>query len=354
MSPTPNARYPSICLLLAHGSFAGCRPHFDTVEDACPKKVKGASALTPFGEDLMRRIDCHRRVAGLYRSHTNEKLVASTEAHAEWMDTYGLSFTEAEGTDGFTGYSVWDRMEAQGYPIDPGISMGAWELISNVDAGAEELVDGGIIASGVLREVALQLSWKASGVGQGEDHHALVVVYGLPANEQIFSPLVYPADGQLDIPVSYYAWEPDGYYNPAWLPWGELLGFPITLTFNSSTFAGGGTDPYDISLLSATLTGPGGEVPIQSAAPGDGNLLTYFTAVVLPLEPLETNADYQLDAVISSVDGERDFSSTFHTSADDTPANASFLTGPGINAPPLERAVPVSIHWRDATASGPW
>jgi len=124
--------------------------------------------------------------------------------------------------------------------------------------------------------------------------------------------IVYPVNGQLDVPVDFNSdteW-PD----PA--PEHGLVGYPVTVTVASTGYASlNGVNPFDIQVESASLIGPDGEVDYLLLEPSNDNHI-YYMACLLPTSPLAYGATYEADICVSWTGDQRScVSSVFTTIA---------------------------------------
>lgn len=320
-----------------------CRPSFVTVDDACHPAVKGAENGTMLANDFQQRVDCHRRLAGLNRVKLEPAVSSAAEAHATYMAGLGLATPyEESGEGGFTGQTVFDRLDYAGFE-DPGSNqLGVWEIYGYRGALAvDELVDQALIAGLFLREPVMVSSSWAAGYGDADGWLEYVLVFDFPADSHLNRPVVYPVDGQLEVPTSFYAVEPEAPSGSEWLQWGELRGYPITLTFGSTQASGAwnsATNVYDVQVTQLELEGPEGLVPVDWVSPGDGRSWLNFTVGVVPKEPLEPSATYSLHASGTRGDDSWSVDSSFSTRLDDTPANQDLLQEVGFDLEPVSSA----------------
>ena len=311
-----------ILLTSSAALFAGCVPEFATVDEACHETVRSAKNSTDLGLVVQHRMDCHRRVAGLTRGNLDKQVNAAAIAHAQYMSENGAaSSTEEQGAAGFTGVTVWDRLEYQEYDTTGIGTDGLYNLYGTVLDGMDAAVwvDEVLMASYTYREVVLQPGWMDGGWGDDGIWIDYIVLHEFPAQEHSSRPIVYPSDGQTDVPVSYYALDPN--YDD-WTAYGALMGYPITLTFSGYDSVSG-DNPYDVMLVDPVLTGPDGEVEVQYSVAGWDQIGTRYTAAVVPLQPLSPSSSYTLTATASWNDEKKDIEVTFQTRTDEEPANST-------------------------------
>lgn len=337
----------ALLLLLA------CRPSFTTVDAACHDEVKGDRHASSLAVEFQRRVDCHRRVAGLDRVALDDAIGRAAAAHAAYMDEVDLATNLEDRTvPGYTGTTVVDRLLAAGFDeaTDPSIAL--WEVFG--DRGAlspEEVVDEGLVASLFLREPLLVSTAWAAGYGDHAGWLDYVLVMDFPADAHLDRPVAYPADGQADVPTSFYAVEPVSTADPDWLPFAELRGFPLTLTFGGTQVSSdwtSGLNVYDVQVQQVRLDGPDGRVAVDWAQPGDGHTVLAFSVAVIPVEPLSTSTQYHLQAEGTRGDDSWAVDLHFSTRMDDTPANQALLESAGFDMAPVSlglRAGPLA-SWR--------
>lgn len=268
---------------------------FQTVDDACPKNFKGDNLGSDEAQAVVGRINCYRRLAGLDKGNLDDGVTAAVESHSFYMESNGTqSGLEDPSKSGYTGETVWDRFTAHEYTYPTVTGVYVWELVgdkSGVPLGARDLIDEWWIPNIYFRQAMLQPSWVASGFSEvNVDVVHMVVVHDLPARESADQPIVYPADGQLDVPTSVY-WTSDPSIRD--FSQGQLVGFPITLIVGGDTYADPAIDPYQLQLMSASLSGPGGTEPIVTSTPADNEALRSAVAII-PQNPLEPGETYTL------------------------------------------------------------
>jgi len=208
----------------------------------------------------------------------------ASQSHAEYMQgNEVMTHQQDSSLAGFTGEWVWDRVEAAGFDFPPGL--GISEVVAQT-YGPAEAVDAWV-ASVYHRIPFTTPYWNAVGFGLSDDFTAMTFVTPYPHG--IRTAVIYPYDGQDDVGPTFDSdWEiPD----PA--PDLGVVGMPITVTVADETISGDGQNPYSLQLITGTLIGPDGfEVDVRLSDPGEDSYL-YQTALMLPLEPLETNAEYE-------------------------------------------------------------
>ena len=123
--------------------------------------------------------------------------------------------------------------------------------------------------------------------------------------------IIYPVDGQVDVPPSFQSdWEtPD----PA--PDHGEVGIPITVTVAAEDMGTDDADPYDTRLLAATLEDEDGtELAVLLGDPGQDEYL-YQMVMMIPVEPLKPETSYSATMTVLWDGEETLFTSTFTTSS---------------------------------------
>jgi len=297
--------FPALLLL-------GCKPQFTELGEACHEKVPGAARIeAQEAVGLIERANCYRRLAGLYRGPLDRTVQEAVENHLAYVVEHrpwetGTSFFQEEpGRIGYTGVDIFQRMDSLGFEFGDITGWGVWEFAwLDVDLPPDDVVDY-YMPDPFWRQVFLQPDWHDSGYAEAVDEETGTLIsygtlfYRFPTSERENSPIVYPRDGQVDVPFSYRSIDPfDSLYEM-----GEV-GFPITVTFSDSTvtrFDPMAENPYDIQVKTASLRGPDGELDMRVVMPpGDsaGDLLRY-SLVAVPLAPLAPDARYVFEAEVS-------------------------------------------------------
>lgn len=297
----------------------GC-PHYETVDEACRDEVPGAASVDDAAAvESFQRFDCYRNLAGLTRASFDDRVQEATVAHAAYLGTTAESGTPDEDAaydwwsedpaqSGFTGESVWERLEATGYPIAAGTLSPGETVYLHKDLGAEG-VDACFGDPG-FREFVLQPAWMDGGWSEGSLADDTPFAYGtvvVPwvSSEGAARPIVFPVDGQQDVPTR-------GQICSLWDPWwGRTIGFPVTLTFAW----GNGDETYANADFVETpvLEGPDGPVDVEVRGLG---VSTWHTLGVLPLDPLAADTDYAFNTRVRFGSWEQDVNVAFRTEAE--------------------------------------
>lgn len=328
-----------------------CSPDFRTVDEACHSEARGSDNASAVAEAFQRRVDCHRRVAGLQRVRLTEAASNAAQAHATYQQYQGaLSYQETEGEPSYTGQTAWDRLITAGYdPDEASREVGLWEVVGfRYDLPIDDVVDQVFMPSFILRDKLMIPTVAGAGYGDADSWLEYLLLFEFPADARVDRPVAYPASGQVDVPTSAYALEPGGSVDPDWLPWGELRGYPLTLSFGATSALGSYDSTgnvYDIHVSKLELEGPDGQVAVDWTVPGDERSRLQFSVAVVPLDPLEPSTSYTLRAQGTTVDGKWSTEVHFSTRLDDTPANQDWLEALGIEPEPVS-LTPVRAPWQ--------
>jgi hypothetical protein len=322
-----------------------CSSGTPTIDEGCASSLSGASLLNG-SPDVLERIDCYRGFLGLPHMTVSSGVQAAAEAHANWLevnDVLGSSpkvdvrdwqgvVSEVEGTDGYTGLSAYDRNAKTGVTIAGGLPTSIWGLFrfqADVDP------DQWIMEPGV-RDALFQP--KVLGVGEatvtlgGVERAYTDVFAAIPSGTRLLRPVVYPKDGQEDVP-------------PAWTPlvriWDDKLtnhqwiGFPITITMGGDKQGHVSINPFQLTVVSATLTNSDDEeVPIRIILPTGSFAGALRTTIVLaPNAPLAVDTEYRVDAEITSLFGTTVVHSRFRTAGSLPDTDAPDTGGADTDAP---------------------
>jgi hypothetical protein len=314
---------------LAWLGLAGCSPYrFATVDEACPDQLAGEAQLEPGTAAMLSRFACYRRFEGLQMPRITPGAQDAVAAHAHYMEVNGILdpespyfaqtlndvFREDPSLPGFTGRDAVARL-VHFEALDLTTSFGLWDVIlPDGGAGVADLN----VADPYTRDVVFQPLWYAVGYAvidtPGVDAGYFSAVYATPPASHVAHPIVYPRDGQTDLPASY-ATIGDEADPMSVVP---ISGFPITISVGA--FESNGSDnPFDLHPVSATLTGEEGEIQLIVVPPGSypwGPMVG--TIAYAPYEQLVPGHTYEFDAKIrwNAYPNGKDVHSTF-TVADD-------------------------------------
>lgn len=277
----------------------GCAPTFDA---PCTTDV-GYDDATDDAVAALDRANCIRQILGLEPGSLHPALDDATQAHADYMATNGiLEHQEEVGNAGFTGVGVWDRLEAAGYPLEPGTS---WSEVVAEGEGPVGSVDRWL--NSVYHRIPFTMaSWIGVGFGQAEVYSSMTFVAEYPAGRRVA--VLYPADGQTDVPWSFDS--DTEFPDPA--PNHGVVGPPITVTVGEAMVSGPATNPHELELISARLVGPDGELALETLTPDEDEFLGFALAAI-PVEALQPLTDYEVEMVVSFEGGEETLTGTFTT-----------------------------------------
>jgi hypothetical protein len=271
----------------------------------------------------MLRIQCHRRLVGLPAGKVTTEAQIAAEAHGTYLemnevlsDANALGsalYIESAGGEAFNGQTAGDRLERTG-AVGQGAEWETWERVLLATDDPDEL-----FRDPWSREALLQPAWIGAGVDvipypipdpildpadtPAEEDDALEVdrlyinlVYAMPSYKAMIRPLVYPTDGQLDVPTSYTpSGDPD---NP--LAVATEIGFPITISVGSDRLSGG-SNPYQLALGASRMVDEDGLViDLVTMNPQSSRSGDLRTSVVLAArEPLRPGVVYDLEASVT-------------------------------------------------------
>lgn len=308
----------------------GCR--FDSVEDACPDHVPGQSHGTDAAVDVIGRIGCYRRYVGLDRADIDGRITDAVVAHASYLaqngtiGQYGSWQAETPGLAGFTGADAFERLYASEYLVEDVGSAFVWEVLLAIDDATDRgaLVDE-VIDDPFIRDVFLAPAWEGAGYAEGTDPvigtfaYMNIVLY-FPSGARSGRPVVYPRDGQVDVPTSFALFDPG---DPALAGLPPVVGYPLTFTMGSSTLGSGSVNPLEVQVLESTILGPSG--PVEHAVLLPTSYLSgvnWSTAILIPRAPLDPSTTYDVDARFSWIDRDNRHETLSFTTAATAPTTA--------------------------------
>lgn len=278
-------------------SSLACRPTFETVDEACSDRVGGSRHAHDLAEALVSRVNCHRRVARIGRLsfHPDVQGAAANQADAERP----LELTETLA-----------YLQDNNYPPSLSSNFALWSMYAGIDSDSstDSQIDV-LIASPYFRQVMLQTSARHIGLEPASDRISMVVTFDYPPIQRMNRPVVYPVDGQIQVPTTWLT-RFDGVDG---IPSGEV-GYPITVAVSGDDAQPFGTrDPLRSEVGDYELIGPDGPVELVLVEPRTTAVLLMFTSAFVPLEPLEPDTEYTFSARIAWNTGSRDVESTFRT-----------------------------------------
>lgn len=282
----------------------------ETVDEACPARVRGDAAATDGADVAVLRASCHRRVVGFDAFQLSGPLQQAAAEHTAWMaanDT--LSDVQTPGTPSFSAVTFEERVQRAGW-ASPAFF---WTLYDRDESGDPEAVIDRWVADPYRREAILQPDADFAGFALVDGFTHWITAFTFPTRTAGY--VVYPRDGQRDVPTE---WDSSGYVGDD-IPDGRV-GYPITITVggpDASTDATGAftADPYAVTVDNVVLAGPNGPVATTVVTPAlppqNGNLLA--TIVVVPEDPLSHGDTWIFQADVTWLGGEASVSTTFVT-----------------------------------------
>jgi hypothetical protein len=306
---------------------AGCTPDYTNVDDACPDHIYGESFGADGAVEFFTRASCYRRLAGLPSFEITEAAQKATSRHVSYMTVNEVVTADEDPTlSGFTGADPWARLADAGSVDVTSTNSLLWygvlgppfpEHDPYFPADGPERVDRWM-SDPIFRQVILQPSLRAAGFtnrDQNPDdalpgYTEVLVLAELPPSGRSNTPILYPVDGQVDVPRE---WVPE-YTNG--ITAGQTVGYPITITVGDDGLLPHDENPPDLRGISSTLTGPSGDVAVKTWGSANTVFDMPYTISFIPYEPLEPDADYTFEARIHWTSKYGDVSSTFHTAAE--------------------------------------
>lgn len=291
---------------LGLATLVGCA-NYETVDDACSNGVRGERHGSAEAVELIGRISCYRRFVGLDRADIDKRVTEAVVSHATYLSVNQVMSTgapwqsESASVGGYTGDSATARLVASGFLIEGVSDAFVWELLLTgfEDRTRTELVDE-LMIDPIARDALLAPAWEGSGYEPFTDPVAGAFAYAnivlaYPSGSHTTRPIVYPQDGQTDLPTSWPGASVAGF--------GGATGFPITFTMGSSQIVAASTNPLEVRVLGSTITGPSGPVPHTVLLPGPyASGVNWSTAVLVPTDPLEPDSVYTVEAELAWID----------------------------------------------------
>jgi hypothetical protein len=287
---------------------AGCGA--DSIEDGCKNHIAGQAGSTAEEVAIFSRITCYRKYVGLDQARIVTNITEAAEAHAYYLeqnqtltnDPYNWPY-EYPGGVGFTGEDSFARLDASQYFVETTAQAFVWEVLILVedDFSYEALVDDYMIDP-FFRDAFLAPSWEGGGYGEGTDPtwgrfgYMNIVLY-FPSGSRTTRPVVYPQDGQTDVPTTWVRTFEDAAMD---LP--VETGMPITFTVGSARITSG-INPLEVNVKHSSIRGPSGELEHQVLLPGYyGGGVNWSTAILVPVQPLEPDTTYDVEVELSWID----------------------------------------------------
>ena len=333
-------------MLLAAGALLiGCRPEFDTLEEACQDSVPGSSKAPEAAMEAVGRGNCYRRLAGLAPARVDDQYSAAERAHARYAENNGLSGGVEDSTrPGFTGELAWNRLEAQGYDLPEDFESGYhfWTLeVPSVGQPSTEI--DAWMGHWLTRQVLLQPGVVDSGYGRSGGITAYGNLSEFPSNDRVDQPVVYPKDGQVDVPYSVV----NGFASEI-IDENAVVGYPITITVSSAELGSDPQDsnPYSLVLLDQQILDEQDRlVPVYEIQPETTPQPFPYTVALVPEEPLEPNTTYRVFARVSWVDGIKNVEATFTTGSEGAVETPEGLDAESARRAAFQRGLVIQRHW---------
>lgn len=274
-----------------------------SVDDSCRTLDYGYDNPSEDARAGLDRTNCYRVLMGLSRPELEPSLDLASQHHAEYMAANDLiTHEESRSDEGYTGQWVWDRAEQAGYDWPNNTLMS--EVVS-FGYGPGAAVDGWM--NSVYHRIPFSTPDIVNvGFGQDDRYSAMAFVTEFQSDEP--KAVLYPVDGQFDVPARFNSDEevPD----PA--PDASYVGPPITVTVSAGSAPGTDSNPYVLVLRDAKLTGPDGEVELIELTP-DNDPYMYYAIALIPAEPLQEGAEYEVEVDVTWVDGDETLYAAFQT-----------------------------------------
>ena len=285
-----------------------------------------------------------RESMGMNRLDPNEQLAAAAQAHARYLVNNDTStHGEIEGLEGFTGSRPSLRANRAGYLSTQvsenlstknlsgkasieGLFSAIYHRFGFLDASIDEVGVGAaqnssesqksafvyLMGNSRLNHLCTVSSFQGYGryvFGVCKDHaHRISKKHFDEARQENkrYNPkiILYPYDGQEDVPPVFYEEEPDP------LPEYDVSGFPVSVTFN---------DYYvdRVRLISFRLFGKGSEpvspVRLMSAHNDPQQRFTPYQFALFPLKRLAYDTEYRAQIVYEADGKQKEIAWHFHT-----------------------------------------
>lgn len=331
-------------LLAAAATQVGCARLFaidwEDVDAACVDNIGGEQRLEAEVRLYQRRLNCYRRYVNMNDLYVNDRVQDAVENHKLYLEENRIleaaagagfnPFIEVRSNPFFTGANAVERLRYTSAIPGPGAEgqlgqgqgqgqqgqqggFGAqqwtgWEVFYRefdpVDADRHMEVP-------FIRDVVFQpgfqgmgmttLRYEVPGIGGvvGAYENVLITVGGTPRGADW--PVVYPVDGQINVPTQYEVFFKDN-ANPLYVA--DFIGFPLTVTMGGGSALGAVNNPYNIQLRGAVVKDENGnDVDYVATIPRGypwGQMTN--TVVVAPTRPLAPNTTYTFELTLSNRD----------------------------------------------------
>ena len=246
----------------------------------------------PVEQQALDRINYYRSLAGTPPLQLHPSLVTAAQNHVTYLDLNSNDASanvywphgEVEGKPGYTGRWSGDRAVATSYPWSAG-----WEVMS-FDNDPIVSVDN-LIATVFHRVTMLDPYMEYMGYGHGRvgSGGADVIDFGHgTTNLNRQQVIVYPADGQTNVPILWLGGETPSPLPPDAPP--AAVGFPMTIQPIAYVA---------LQVTQAELRDDSGALVMVYPNPSNCGTACY---AIIPVNPLQTATVYTVH-VVGSVDG---------------------------------------------------
>ncbi|MEN0063976.1 MAG: hypothetical protein AAGA48_17615 [Myxococcota bacterium] len=328
----------------------GACSNFENLEDACKDDVPGARDAPAGAVAVFQRLTCYRRYAGLSEARLSPAISEAVVNHVNYLQLnisaeelftkpIDLQFEE-RSRPGYTGPYPLERFDLAGFDTETS-SVQTWSVFAGMaeDAPPAQFVDREI-HDPLFRDPMLAPGWRAGSFARGELDSEVEGAAGypfgyleaalfLPSGQNAFQPVVWPVDGEVDVPTSWFNRWPAKQASPQ--PFDELarvVGYPVSFTFGSDeTSFNFASNPLDVQMRSSRFTGPDGDVLHVALFPGSyfGGVNT-STLALIPVEPLQPGTTYEVEVDVSWVSRDRlTMTTSFTTAGEPTTAGSEFF-----------------------------
>lgn len=242
--------------------------------------------------EVRKAIGRVRALAGLSPLRCDARATSAARGHCDYvLANHELTHVQRRGQRKFSGATAADRLRAASVADEL-----AGEVIANTDGAGVILASYGFMNSVYHR--AFFLRSETLSYGYAGSYGCATFDFGRRPGRAKEVMVVWPPTGSFNVPFAFYA----ARETPNPTVDGDVVGSPVSLI---------GLRP--LSRLTATLTGPGGDVAVITVThDSDPNgLVRVGEAHLIPRQPLEPSTQYH---AAFTVDGER-FETTFTTVA---------------------------------------
>jgi uncharacterized protein YkwD len=222
----------------------------------------------------------------------SSQIDSAADQHAAYsLANNSVTHTEIPNSPGYVGLNPGARIGTTGYPILANKNEPyAWgEVLAKTGSLAQESFDG-LTAAIYHRFVMLSPQFTTAGIGLRRNpvNNEMISVVDFAATSSVNtnSLVVYPADGQKNVPIAFNS----DYETPDPAPDASFIGYPISLQTDRGTALNIGS-----LELSKKATGEVVDAYVKGFgnAQADGNLETH-QAFVAAKKPLDFDTEYQV------------------------------------------------------------